>query len=111
MSDEPNQAQPAAPEKRRKISRLALPLAFLPSVLLIGGLSVFATNQAPQVFQTPVFLGILCVVCIVCCFTASILMFRRKTALAIVFGILFLLLNAAISFFFGCATILTGAKF
>ena len=109
MSDEPNQAQPAAPEKKRKISRLALPLAFLPSVLLIGGLSVFATNQAPQVFQTPVFLGILCVVCIACCFTASILMFRRKTALAIVFGILFLLLNAAISFFFGCAAVLSQA--
>ena len=111
MSDEPNPTPPAVSENRRKISKLALPLAFLPSVLLIGGLSVLATNQAPQVFQSPVFLGIICVVCIACCFTASILMFRRKTVLAIMFGILFLLLNAAISFFFGCATILTQVKF
>ena len=109
MSDEPNQAQPAAPENKRKISRLALPLAFLPSGLLLGGLSVLTTNQAPQVFQSAVFLGILCIVCIVCCFTASVLMFQRKTVLAIVFGILFLLLNAAISFFFGCAAVLSQA--
>jgi CHASE2 domain-containing sensor protein len=111
MSDESNQTQPAAPEKKRNISRLALPVAFLPSVFLLGGLSVLATNQAPQIFQSPVFLGLVCAVCIACCFTASILMFRRKTILAVVFGILFLLLNAAISFFFGCATILTQVKF
>lgn len=109
MSDEPNQNQPAMSEKKWEISRFALPLAFLPSVLLLGGLSVLATNQAPQVFQSPVFLGVLCVVSIACCFTASILMFRRKTVLAIVFGILFLLLNAAISFFFGCAAVLSQA--
>jgi O-antigen/teichoic acid export membrane protein len=111
MSDEPNQTQPAVSEQKRKISRLALPLAFLPSVLLIGGISVLSTNLVPQFFQSAVVLGILCIVCIACCFTASILMFRRKTVVAVVFGILFLLLNAAISFFFGCATVLTGAKF
>ena len=111
MSDEPDQTPPAVSEKKQKVSNLALPLAFLPSVLLIGALSVLATNQAPQVFQSAVFLGIICVVCIACCFTASILMFRRKTVPAIAFGILFLLLNAAISFFFGCATILTQMNF
>jgi len=110
MNDEPNHTQPAVSEKKR-ISKLALPLAFLPSVLLIGAMSVFATNQNPQIFQSPIFLGGLCAVCIVCCFAASVLMFRRKTALAVVFGILFLLLNAAISFFFGCATVLTQMKF
>ena len=111
MSDEPNPTPPAVSENRRKISKLALPLAFLPSVLLIGGISVLSTNLVPQVFQSPIFLGIACLACIACCFSASILMFRQKTVLAVVFGILFLLLNAAISFFFGCATILTGAKF
>ena len=109
--NEPNQTQPGLPEPKRKISRLALPLAFLPSVLLIGGISVFSTNLVPQVFQSPIFLGIACLACIACCFTASFLMIRQKTVVAVVFGILFLLLNAAISFFFGCATILTGAKF
>ena len=87
MSNEPNQAQPAALEKRRKISRLALPLAFFPSVLLLGGLAFSPPTKPLRVFQSPVFLGILCVVCIACCFTASILMFRRKTVLAVVFGI------------------------
>jgi hypothetical protein len=53
----------------------------------------------------------MCLVSIVCCFISSSLLFRRNKALAAIFGILFLLLNGLISFFFGCATILTNAKF
>ena len=110
MGDESNQTQPVVSENKRKISRLALPLAFLPSVLLIGGISVLNIIAVPRVFQSPVFPGVLCVVCIACCFSASNLMFRQKTVLAVVFGILFLLLNAAISFFFGCAIFLVGMR-
>jgi len=42
------------------------------------------------------------IVSVGCCFTASFLLFRRKTGWAIAVGVLFLLLNGAISFFLGC---------
>ena len=51
---------------------------------------------------------LLCVVCGICCFTSSFMLFRRKTALAFFAGILFLLLNGFITFFFGCTALLSG---
>ncbi len=80
-------------------------LAFLPSVMLLSILP-FLNGNPPA--------GILiagCVISAVCCFAASFMLFRRGTGLAIFGGIIFLLLNAFVSFLFGCGAILTGMKF
>jgi len=49
-----------------------------------------------------------CFATVVCCFISSFMLFSRRTSLAIVAGILFLLLNAVIAFGFGCAAMLGG---
>ena len=106
MSDEPNKTEPSAPNEKKKSSVLALPLAFVPSVLLVGTFSFFNNGNAPAIL-----FAIMCLVSIVCCFVSSFLLFQRNKVLTAIFGVLFLLLNGLISFFFGCATILTNAKF
>jgi len=85
---------------------MGLLLAFVPSALMIGFFS-FANNSNP-----PVLLFILlCLASLACCITSASLIFRRNTGLAIFVGILFLLLNSVISFFFGCGAILTAKMF
>jgi hypothetical protein len=102
MSDEPNQFQPNEPDKNKKTSLLALPLAFVPSLLLVGTASFLNHRNPPAIFFAAMFL-----VSIVCCFVSSFMLFRRNKVLATIFGILFMLLNGLISFFFGCATLLS----
>jgi hypothetical protein len=103
MSDERNQTEPN--ESKQQSAVLALPLAFVPSLLLVGTFSYFNHGNPPAIF-----FAILCLVSLACCFASSFLLFRRNQVLATISGILFLLLNALISFFFGCATILSNAK-
>ena len=52
-----------------------------------------------------------CVFSLSCCFLASFLLVLRKTILAIVTGVLLMLLNGAISFFFGCTALLSKMQF
>ncbi|HXT40972.1 MAG TPA: hypothetical protein VN887_13255 [Candidatus Angelobacter sp.] len=84
----------------------ALMLAFLPATLALAIGMTSGQSGPPR--------GVLwavCVVSVASCFTSSFLLFRRKTGWAIAVGILFLLLNAAISFFVGCVALLQGMKF
>jgi hypothetical protein len=85
--------QPAEPKKPPII---ALVLAFLPAVMI---LALFTFK-----FQFPSdWLAAPCFISVVCCFVSSFMLFARKTGLAILAGVLFLLLNGLIAFFFGCA--------
>jgi hypothetical protein len=104
MSDEPNQTKPN--ESKKKSSMFAIPLAFVPSLLLVGTFSFFNHGNPPAML-----FAIMCLISIACCFASSFLLFQRNKVLATIFGVIFLLLNGLISFFFGCATILTNAKF
>jgi sugar phosphate permease len=104
MSDKPDQTEPNGSEK--KWSAFAFPLAFVPSLLLVGFFSFFARGNPPAIL-----LAILCLISIVCCFVSSYLLFQRNKVLVTIFGVIFVLLNGLISFFFGCATILTNANF
>lgn len=106
MNAELNPPPISKPEGKKKISVLALPLAFVPSVLLLMLFTLFGRGNPPATLYF-----VFCGISIVCCFVSAFLLFRRNTTLTILFGLLFLLLNGAISFFFGCAAILTGAKF
>jgi hypothetical protein len=95
-----------APAGNSKSPALALILAFLPSAMLLVLLP--ALNQS----QPPTWLFILCCgVSVVCCFSASFMLFSRRTGLATFGGVIFLLLNAFVSFLFGCGALLTQMKF
>ena len=102
--NEPNQIQPPQqPGAKKPSALLALGLAFVPSFMLVS-FATFAFHSSPPVVVCALF----CLVSLGCCFGSALLLFQRKTGPAIFFGILFLLLNGAISFFFGCTTVLTG---
>jgi hypothetical protein len=77
----------------------ALLLGFAPSVALL--LAVFTAGQDGRNLGTNGFIAF-CAGSLICCFSSSFLMVRRRTTLAIVSGILLFLLNFCISFFFGC---------
>jgi hypothetical protein len=77
-----------------KKSSPALALAFFPSVMFLAMTHDGRTESSTMEFA--------CFVSIVCCFTASVMLFQRNSALAVSAGVIFLLLNLAISFLFGC---------
>jgi len=92
--------QPNQPIQKKQSAGLALSLAFVPSVLM---LVFFAVGQfglwsdVPEaVFWVP------CIVAVVCRFASSFMLFAGKSRAAIAAGVIFLLLNASVSFVFGC---------
>jgi multidrug transporter EmrE-like cation transporter len=104
---ESDQVGPNKPGEKKKSPALALALAFLPSVIFLTMLSTLQHQSQP-----PAALFVLCcVISVVCCLVSAFLLFRRKTGWAIFGGILFMLLNAVVSFLFGCGAILTQMKF
>ncbi|MFO1512803.1 MAG: hypothetical protein U1F83_07825 [Verrucomicrobiota bacterium] len=86
---------------------LALFLAFIPSVLALAIIAVgsygLCDNWPDAVW--PWVLVLVSAISFGCCLGGSFLLLRRKTRLAMIIGIIFLLLNAMISLFFGCATV------
>jgi len=96
MSNEPKDLSPA----------LALALGFVPSATL---LTIFGYASLNQKVTNTMFL-MAALLSVVCCFTSSFLLFRRKTGLAIVAGILLLLVNFGITFFLGCMALLNGMR-
>ena len=82
-------------DNKKKSRTIALFLAFLPSVMVLGALASRTNNK--DALQAACFLSV------ICCFVSSFMMFARRTALAILAGVAFLILNGMISFFFGCA--------
>ncbi|HEX9047620.1 MAG TPA: hypothetical protein VF988_11380 [Verrucomicrobiae bacterium] len=102
---------PTAPSEAGEMNRkgspaLALTLGFLPSAMLLLLLPMVQHGN-----PSAALLIACCVISVICCFTASFLLFRRGTGLAIFGGILFICLNAFVSFLFGCGAMLTGMKF
>jgi hypothetical protein len=102
-------ATAAGPPPRRS-STLALLIGFAPSVFLLAGISIAATAPLSN-DASAVLLWLGSGASVICCFTASILMFSKKTGPAILWGIILLFLNGFIAFFFGCCASLSHAKF
>src|SRR5262245_1862451 len=100
-------------EPGKKSPTLALMLAFAPTamVLAVVGVSLVAARFKLNLPNFAALAVLLCVGSLLCCFASSFMLFRRKTGLAVFGGILFLLLNGFIAFFFGCAALLSNAKF
>jgi|SRR6185312_7539644 hypothetical protein len=100
-----NTAPPPLPvdKPRSKSPVFALVLAFLPAAIALA-LGLSSGQDGPSA----IVLWSICAVGVVCCFTSSFMLIRRKAVWAIVLGILFLLLNMGISFFVGCVAVLKG---
>ena len=96
---------PASPpplsEPTRKPIALPLILAFVPSVLALVIIGISPDKHQMAAFCVPA-----AVVSFGCCFASSFMLFRHRTAAAIVTGVLFTLLNAVIVVGLGCAPIL-----
>lgn len=103
-------AVPAAPPLPRKLWP-ALLIGFLPSALFLIVFAVAFSTSNLSKDASNALLWMCSGVSVVCCFTASIMLFTRHTAGAITGGIMFLLLNAFIGFFFGCCASLNGTSF
>ncbi|MEP6669495.1 MAG: hypothetical protein ABJF10_10105 [Chthoniobacter sp.] len=82
---------------------LALPviMAFVPSALAL--LLFSFTIPKAQLTQLCIAAA---VVSVICCAVSSIMLFKRNTTAAIIFGILLALLNLAVSAGLGCAALL-----
>jgi hypothetical protein len=66
------------PGKKQKISALVVALAFVPSVLLLAFFTGLGSSNPPAAL----FIAF-CGISIVSCFASAILLFRRRTALAV----------------------------
>jgi hypothetical protein len=89
----------------------ALAIGFLPSVLFLITFAVAFSKSNLGRDESNALLWLCSGVSVVCCFAASVLLFKRSTGGAIAGGIVFLLLNAFIGFFFGCCASLNGTSF
>jgi hypothetical protein len=82
---------------------LGLILGFAPTVIVLLCGSGFRGQQMP-----PWLLAFVLTASVICCFVSSSLLFRRKTLLTIMGGVLFLVVNAFISAFLGCLMMVGG---
>jgi len=108
---EPSSTPPPIPAKP-KIG-LALALGFAPAGMILLLITIASTpfGQSFSNDATRASLILMCIASLFCCFAASVMLFRRKTSQAIVGGVLLLLLNLFISFFFGCTASFIGVNF
>ena len=107
-----DQAMNEPPSASGKIPPTTLILAFTPAALLLATFAAASMRPVGRFFNSipgvqGFFLVLACGVSVVCCFVASIRLFRRGTGAAILGGILLLLLNGFIAFCFGCGAMLT----
>lgn len=94
------------PAEQKKSPALVLMLGFAPAVFLLAAFAIamplkLRDSQAMALLLLMVGGGL------VCSFKASVMLFRRKTGLAIFGGIFFLLFSLAIALFVGCCAMLS----
>src|SRR6267154_2557339 len=80
-----------------ELAMFGLLLAFAPSlfILCLKDVSIFSEGHGSTFWLA-------CGISFACCFVSSALLFRHKTAWAILLGILFFFLNIFISLMLGC---------
>jgi hypothetical protein len=91
--------QPDDPDNRpgRSSPALALFMAFVPAAILLS-LMTFAPKASHELLMFGFIMSI------IFCFISSFMIFARRTGLAIVVGLCFLVLNGLIVLFLGCAS-------
>jgi hypothetical protein len=105
MNNDPS-VPPSLSDPPRKPIALPLILAFVPSVLALVIAMIGPNKHEMAAFCVPA-----AIVSVGCCFASSFMLFRRKTRAAIVTGILFILLNLAVTIGLGCAPVLANLDF
>jgi len=100
------QPPPPLPKPPHRPLALALVLAFMPSVIALLLFSLKLSNS-----QLAASCGPAAAVSLVCCAASSIMLFKRNTTAALVFGVLLCLLNVVISLGLGCAALLSNTSF
>ena len=100
MNTDPPPLPPSPPTK--KPITLPLVLAFVPSAMVLLVLTLHLPKSQMVACCVPAAL-----VSIACCVISSIMLFKRNTSAAIVFGILLGMLNLVISAGLGCAALLS----
>lgn len=88
----------------------ALIIGFLPAALVMATIAVASAMNLGREASNAL-LWLCSIVSGICCFAASILLFKRHTGRAMAGGILLLLLNAFIAFFFGCCAAISNSGF
>jgi hypothetical protein len=96
---------PPLPKPPRNLLPLAAVLAFLPSAFFL----ILVMLQQSKV-RVGVYCIVGCVLGLACCLASSIILFQRKTALAVVFGVLLAIFNIVLSVFLGCAALIADAN-
>ncbi len=93
---------PSGPEPTR--NRLAIPLAFVPSLIVLG--CAMLRGRIPDYV-----LWLSFAVSTVCCFASSAMLFKRDQRAVRWGGILFTVINGAISLALGCGALFNHASF
>jgi hypothetical protein len=111
-SKTPPATPPPIPPKLGSPGR-ALAFGFAPAGMILLLITCASSGLGNQMSNEAVTAWLIlgCIASIVCCFVASFMLFKRKTGAAIAGGILLMLLNAFIAFFFGCTSTFIGAPF
>jgi hypothetical protein len=94
-------APPPLPEPPRRSLLLPLVLAFTPAVLVLVGTAINPGKGQFVIVCLPA-----AILSLGCCIASSIILFKRRTAAAVVFGILLALVNVAISLGLGCLALI-----
>ena len=85
-------------------------LAFAPAAMLLAFIALGSSGIVHDIHNTIILflIWMACMVSATCCFVASSRLFRRGTAAPIMGGILLVILNGFIAFFFGCCAVTAG---
>jgi multidrug transporter EmrE-like cation transporter len=96
---------PPLPKPPRRLLPLALVLAFCPAAFCL----ILVRMQISGV-RVGIYCAVAAVLGVVCCTVSSIILFKRHTTTAIVFGVLLAIVNVVISLFLGCASLLADSN-
>jgi hypothetical protein len=97
---------PPPPKPPQRPLALPLVLAFVPAVLVLLAFSLNLPKGQLAMFCIPA-----AIVSLACCAFSSIMLFKRNTPMALVFGVLLAMMNVVISLGLGCASFLADANF
>ncbi len=90
----------------------ALIIGFLPAIFVLLAITMGASGISDHMSneESRALLWLASIASVACCIVSSVMLFKRKTGAAVAGAIMFLLLNAFLSFFFGCCASLVGAS-
>src|ERR1041384_6525434 len=102
MQSESNEPNGLVPQTEFPVA--ALVLGFLPAVFILIFISAVKWFEPSNL--KPILI-VAAALSLGCCIASSTMLFKRRTALAVITGLILLVLNTVISLFFGCSATIT----